>query len=92
MKRRQKLIAQIVLLYLYSIHCDKHRVTGITQQGGHQEYLIVDETALVDLPTDSKLSDAEMAPLLCAGNTVVSVTPFSAESLKHCTHLAECMS
>lgn len=52
------------------IHCEKHRVTGINQQGGHQEYLIVDETALVALPEDSGMSDAELAPLLCAGNTV----------------------
>ncbi|UZJ57004.1 hypothetical protein CBS101457_006324 [Exobasidium rhododendri] len=52
------------------IHCDKHKVTGITQQGGHQEYLIVDQTALVNLPANSGMTDAEMAPLLCAGNTV----------------------
>lgn len=52
------------------IHCDSHRVTGINQQGGHQEYLVVDQTALVNLPAEGKISDAEMAPLLCAGNTV----------------------
>lgn len=52
------------------IHCQETRVTGINQQGGHQEYLIIDETALVDLPANANMSDAELAPLLCAGNTV----------------------
>jgi propanol-preferring alcohol dehydrogenase len=52
------------------IHCENGKVTGITKQGGHQEYLIIDETALVNVPEDAGMSDAEMAPLLCAGNTV----------------------
>jgi propanol-preferring alcohol dehydrogenase len=52
------------------IHCELGRVTGINQQGGHQEYLVIDQTALVDLPTDLNMTDAELAPLMCAGNTV----------------------
>ena len=52
------------------IHCDSGMVTGVTIDGGHQEFVLADESAVVDLPQDLNMSDAELAPLLCAGNTV----------------------
>jgi len=50
--------------------CAGGRVTGITQNGGHAEFVVADQSALVRLPEDAGMSHAEMAPLLCAGNTV----------------------
>lgn len=46
------------------------KVTGVTRDGGHQEYLIADKSAVVHLPESLHMKDAELAPLLCAGNTV----------------------
>ncbi|CAO1612764.1 unnamed protein product [Parajaminaea phylloscopi] len=53
--------------------CEKHVVTGVTTNGGHQEYVTAHWSAVVSVPEeDGKdgLSHAEMAPLLCAGLTV----------------------
>lgn len=52
--------------------CEKHVVTGVTTNGGHQEYVASHWSALVKLPDEkeSGISAAEMAPLLCAGLTV----------------------
>lgn len=54
--------------------CQNSKVTGILKDGGHQEYVVADETALVRLPDNPNMTDAEMAPLLCAGNTVHEVS------------------
>lgn len=54
------------------IHCQKGWVTGVTIDGGHQQYVIAQETALVNLPKELKMKDSELAPLMCAGNTVYS--------------------
>lgn len=50
--------------------CVEHRVTGVTKNGGHQEYVVAHWSAVVTLPEQSDISPAEMAPLLCAGITV----------------------
>lgn len=52
--------------------CEKGVVTGVTTDGGHQEYVIAHWSAVIDLPDDKNLgiSHAELAPLLCAGITV----------------------
>ncbi|MCO5565382.1 hypothetical protein L7F22_019055 [Adiantum nelumboides] len=52
------------------IHCEKSKVTGVSIDGGHQEFVLASESAVVILPEELKMSDAELAPLLCAGNTV----------------------
>ncbi|KAI0058235.1 GroES-like protein [Artomyces pyxidatus] len=53
--------------------CEKHPVTGITQDGGHAEYMYVPvNAAVVKLPEEAleNTTYAELAPLLCAGLTV----------------------
>ncbi|PWN45107.1 zinc-type alcohol dehydrogenase [Ceraceosorus guamensis] len=50
--------------------CQNSKVTGVNKDGGHQEYVIAHWTALVKMPENSGISNAELAPLLCAGNTV----------------------
>lgn len=52
------------------IHCEKSRITGVTIDGGHQQYIAAHASAVVHLPQDSNMKDSEVAPLLCAGNTV----------------------
>ncbi len=55
-------------------NCSNLKVTGITMDGGYQEYMLAPIEALAAMPEG--LSDVEAAPLLCAG-----VTTFN--SLRH---------
>jgi D-arabinose 1-dehydrogenase-like Zn-dependent alcohol dehydrogenase len=48
-------------------NCDNLRIPGISYDGGYQEYMIAPAEALLAVP--DTLSDAEAAPLLCAGIT-----------------------
>ena len=48
--------------------CATGKVTGITFDGGYQEYMLVPAEAVAAIPED--LPAAEAAPLLCAGITV----------------------
>lgn len=48
--------------------CAAGKVTGITFDGGYQEYMLVPAEAVAAIPED--LPAAEAAPLLCAGITV----------------------
>jgi propanol-preferring alcohol dehydrogenase len=45
--------------------CDRARFTGYTLDGGYAEYVVADERFCFPLPRNC--SDAEAAPLLCAG-------------------------
>jgi D-arabinose 1-dehydrogenase-like Zn-dependent alcohol dehydrogenase len=56
------------------INCKNLKVTGISYDGGYQQYMVAPVEALAAVP--ETLSDAEAAPLLCAG-----VTTFNA--LRH---------
>lgn len=47
--------------------CTYLRVPGISYDGGYADYMVAPQEALVRVPDD--LSDAEAAPLLCAGIT-----------------------
>lgn len=49
------------------IHCQNLKVTGISYDGGYQEYMIAPAEAVAAVP--ETLTDAEAAPLLCAGIT-----------------------
>jgi D-arabinose 1-dehydrogenase-like Zn-dependent alcohol dehydrogenase len=48
-------------------NCVNLKIPGITYDGGYQEYMVAPIEALVAIP--DTLSDAEAAPLLCAGIT-----------------------
>ena len=48
-------------------HCKNQKICGISYDGGYQEYMLAPIEALVSIP--ETLSDAEAAPLLCAGVT-----------------------
>jgi D-arabinose 1-dehydrogenase-like Zn-dependent alcohol dehydrogenase len=56
------------------LYCLNPRVAGISYDGGYQQYMVAPVEALAAIP--ETLSDAEAAPLLCAG-----VTTFNA--LRH---------
>jgi propanol-preferring alcohol dehydrogenase len=45
--------------------CDRARFTGYTLDGGYAEFMVADERFCFPLP--AKYTDAEAAPLLCAG-------------------------
>jgi alcohol dehydrogenase, propanol-preferring len=45
--------------------CDEARFTGYTRDGGYAEYTVADQRYCVPIP--DAFSDAEAAPLLCAG-------------------------
>ncbi len=47
--------------------CHNGKVTGISSDGGYQEYMIADAAAVAELPDGMEFRDA--APLLCAGVT-----------------------
>jgi D-arabinose 1-dehydrogenase-like Zn-dependent alcohol dehydrogenase len=49
------------------INCPNQKVTGISYDGGYQEYMLAPTEALVAIP--DSLSDVDAAPLLCAGIT-----------------------
>jgi D-arabinose 1-dehydrogenase-like Zn-dependent alcohol dehydrogenase len=55
-------------------NCRNLKITGISYDGGYQEYMLAPVEALVAIPDN--LTDVEAAPLLCAG-----VTTFN--SLRH---------
>jgi D-arabinose 1-dehydrogenase-like Zn-dependent alcohol dehydrogenase len=48
-------------------NCVNMKIPGISYDGGYQQYMVAPETALTVMPEG--LSDAEAAPLLCAGVT-----------------------
>jgi D-arabinose 1-dehydrogenase-like Zn-dependent alcohol dehydrogenase len=48
-------------------NCRNVKVSGISYDGGYQEYMVAPVEALASIP--ETLSDAEAAPLLCAGIT-----------------------
>jgi D-arabinose 1-dehydrogenase-like Zn-dependent alcohol dehydrogenase len=48
-------------------NCQNLKIAGISYDGGYQEFMVAPVEALVALP--QTLSDAEAAPLLCAGVT-----------------------
>ena len=48
-------------------NCRNRQVPGISYDGGYQEYMLAPAEVLVPIP--ASLSDAEAAPLLCAGIT-----------------------
>src|ERR1700726_742955 len=49
-------------------NCQNLKVPGISYDGGYQEYMVAPVEAVVAIP--ESLSDAEAAPLLCAGITM----------------------
>jgi D-arabinose 1-dehydrogenase-like Zn-dependent alcohol dehydrogenase len=48
-------------------NCRNQKIAGISYDGGYQQYMVAPVEALVPIP--ESLSDAEAAPLLCAGIT-----------------------
>lgn len=48
-------------------NCQNVKIAGISYDGGYQQYMLAPVEALVSIP--DSLSDAEAAPLLCAGIT-----------------------
>jgi D-arabinose 1-dehydrogenase-like Zn-dependent alcohol dehydrogenase len=50
------------------ISCQNEKITGISHDGGYQEYMLAPAEAVAAIPDD--LDAAEAAPLLCAGITV----------------------
>jgi D-arabinose 1-dehydrogenase-like Zn-dependent alcohol dehydrogenase len=48
-------------------NCRNQKIAGISYDGGYQEYMVAPAEALVPIPDG--LSDADAAPLLCAGIT-----------------------
>jgi len=49
------------------LYCQNPRVTGISYDGGYQQYMVAPVEALAAIP--DTLTDAEAGPLLCAGVT-----------------------
>src|ERR1700690_2477177 len=50
------------------INCQNEKITGISHDGGYQEYMVAPAEAVAAIPDD--LAAADAAPLLCAGITV----------------------
>lgn len=50
------------------VNCQNGKITGISFDGGYQEYMVAPAEAVAAMPDD--LHAAEAAPLLCAGITV----------------------
>src|SRR5271170_5990492 len=50
------------------INCQNEKITGISYDGGYQEYMVAPAEAVAAIPDD--LAAADAAPLLCAGITV----------------------
>ncbi|HWF48917.1 MAG TPA: alcohol dehydrogenase [Bryobacteraceae bacterium] len=59
-------------------NCQNLKIPGISYDGGYQEYMLAPIEALVAIP--EKLSDAEAAPLLCAGITTFNALRHSGAS------------
>jgi D-arabinose 1-dehydrogenase-like Zn-dependent alcohol dehydrogenase len=49
------------------IHCRNEKISGISYDGGYQQYMIAPTEAVAAIP--ETLTDVEAAPLLCAGVT-----------------------
>ena len=49
------------------VHCRNQKISGISYDGGYQQYMVAPAEALAEIP--DSLSDVEAAPLLCAGVT-----------------------
>ncbi|MEZ5979648.1 MAG: alcohol dehydrogenase [Planctomycetota bacterium] len=49
------------------VHCESGAITGITRDGGYQEYTVAPASALARVP--SGMDPVDAAPLLCAGVT-----------------------
>ncbi len=49
------------------VNCQNMQISGISYDGGYQQYMVAPESALTAMPEG--LSDVEAAPLLCAGIT-----------------------
>src|ERR1700739_1218335 len=60
------------------LYCRNAKVAGISYDGGYQQYMVAPVEALVALP--DTLSDAEAAPLLCAGVTTFNALRHSGAS------------
>ena len=56
-------------------NCRSLQVTGISYDGGYQEYMVAPTSALVAIP--DALSDVDAAPLLCAGITTYNALQHS---------------
>ena len=60
------------------LYCRNPKVAGISYDGGYQEYMVAPVEALAAIP--DTLSDAEAAPLLCAGVTTFNALRHSGAS------------
>ncbi|MBV8860182.1 MAG: alcohol dehydrogenase catalytic domain-containing protein [Acidobacteria bacterium] len=60
------------------INCRNQKIAGISYDGGYQEYMVAPVEALAAVP--ESLSDAEAAPLLCAGITTFNALRHSGAS------------
>jgi len=60
------------------LYCRNPTVAGITYDGGYQQYMLAPVEALAAIP--DALSDAEAAPLLCAGVTTFNALRHSGAS------------
>ena len=60
------------------LYCHNPKVAGISYDGGYQQYMIAPVEALAGIP--GTLSDAEAAPLLCAGVTTFNALRHSGAS------------
>ncbi len=61
------------------LYCRNPKVTGISYDGGYQQYMIAPVEALAAIP--DTLSDAEAGPLLCAGVTTFNALRHSGASI-----------
>jgi D-arabinose 1-dehydrogenase-like Zn-dependent alcohol dehydrogenase len=59
-------------------NCRNHKIAGISYDGGYQEYMLAPVEALAAVP--ESLTDAEAAPLLCAGITTFNALRHSGAS------------
>lgn len=59
-------------------NCRNHQIAGISYDGGYQQHMLAPAEALVAIP--ESLSDAEAAPLLCAGVTTFNALRHSGAS------------
>jgi D-arabinose 1-dehydrogenase-like Zn-dependent alcohol dehydrogenase len=59
-------------------NCRNLKISGISYDGGYQQYMVAPVEALVAIP--DSLSDAEAAPLLCAGITTFNALRHSGAS------------
>jgi D-arabinose 1-dehydrogenase-like Zn-dependent alcohol dehydrogenase len=60
------------------LYCRNPKVAGISYDGGYQQYMVAPVEALASIP--DTLSDAEAAPLLCAGVTTFNALRHSGAS------------